>query len=153
MFEIGRVCLKTAGREAGKYCVIVKKMDENFVMVTGPKSLTRVKRRRCNINHLEPLTERIEIKSDASDGEVLKAYKEDSVFARLGLEKPKKAKKVEPKRPKEEKAEKKEKEVKVKKEKKVKPKKEEKKKVKKPGKKKVKKKKVKKPEKRAKKKK
>lgn len=148
MFEVGRVCLKTAGREAGKYCVIVKKMDESFVMVTGPKSLTRVKRRRCNINHLEPLTERIKIKSDASDGEVLKAYKEDSVFARLGLEKPKKAKKAEPEKPKE----KKEKEVKVKKEKKVKHKKEEK-KVKKPEKKKVKEKKAKKPEKRAKKKK
>ncbi|MCK4497516.1 MAG: 50S ribosomal protein L14e [Candidatus Aenigmarchaeota archaeon] len=148
MFEVGRVCLKTAGREAGKYCVIVKKMDESFVMVTGPKSLTRVKRRRCNINHLEPLTERIKIKSDASDGEVLKAYKEDSVFARLGLEKPKKAKKAEPEKPKEKKV----KEVKVKKEKKVKHKKEEK-KVKKPEKKKVKEKKAKKPEKRAKKKK
>lgn len=143
MFEVGRVCLKTAGREAGKYCVIVKKMDENFVMVTGPKSLTRVKRRRCNINHLEPLTERIKIKSDASDGEVLKAYKEDSVFARLGLEKPKKAKKAEPEKPKEKKVEGK---------KKVKHKKEEK-KVKKPEKKKVKEKKAKKPEKRAKKKK
>jgi large subunit ribosomal protein L14e len=134
MFEVGRVCLKTAGREAGKYCVVVKKMDENFVMVTGPKSLTHVKRRRCNINHLEPLTEKIKIKSDASDVEVLKAYKQDSVSDRLGLEKPKKMKKVEPERPKEGKAEKKKK-VKVKKEKKVKPKKEEKKKVKKPEKK------------------
>ncbi len=143
MFDVGRVCLKTAGREAGKYCVIVKKMDENFVMVTGPKSLTRVKRRRCNINHLEPLTEKIKIKSDASDAEVLKAYKVDSVSERLGFEKPKKAKKVEPEKPKEKKVEKK-----VKKEKKEKPK-----KVKKPEKKKTKEKKVKKPEKKAKKKK
>jgi large subunit ribosomal protein L14e len=92
MFEVGRVCLKTAGREAGKYCVIVKKVDENFVMVTGPKSLTKVKRRRCNINHLEPITESISIKSDASDTEVLKAYQEASIFSRLGLEKPGKAK-------------------------------------------------------------
>ncbi|UCD07045.1 MAG: 50S ribosomal protein L14e [Candidatus Aenigmatarchaeota archaeon] len=150
MFEVGRICLKTAGREAGKYCVIVKKMDENFVMVTGPKSLTRVKRRRCNINHLEPLTEKIKIKSDASDAEVLKAYKVDSVSERLGFEKPKKAKKVEPEKPKEKKVEKK-----VKKEKKEKPKKVEKKpkKVKKTEKKKAKEKKTKKPEKRAKKKK
>ncbi len=156
MFEVGRVCLKTAGREAGKYCVIVKKMDENFVMVTGPKSLTRVKRRRCNINHLEPLTEKIKIKSDASDAEVLKAYKVDSVSERLGFEKPKKAKKVEPEKPKEKKVEKKEKvEKKVKKEKKEKPKKVEKKpkKVKKTEKKKVKEKKTKKPEKKVKKKK
>lgn len=92
MFEIGRVCMKTAGREAGKYCVIVKKVDESFVMVTGPRSLTSVKRRRCNINHLEPITEKINIKSDASDTEVLKAYQDASVLVKLGLEKPKKAK-------------------------------------------------------------
>lgn len=92
MFEVGRVCMKTAGREAGKYCVVVKKEDENFVMVTGPKSITMVKRRRCNINHLEPLTEKINIKSDASDADVLKAYQDASVFVKLGLEKPKKVK-------------------------------------------------------------
>lgn len=92
MFEIGRVCMKTAGREAGKYCVVVKKEDENFVMVTGPRSITSVKRRRCNINHLEPLTEKINIKSDASDADVLKAYQDASVFVKLGLEKPKKTK-------------------------------------------------------------
>jgi large subunit ribosomal protein L14e len=105
MFEVGRVCLKTAGREAGKYCVIIKKMDENFVIVTGPKSLTRVKRRRCNINHLEPMTEKIDIKNDASDTDVLKAYQEASIFVKLGIEKPKKTKE----RPEAERAEKKEK--------------------------------------------
>jgi len=143
MFEVGRVCLKTAGREAGKYCVIIKKVDENFVMVTGPKSLTKVKRRRCNINHLEPITEKIKIKSDASDAEVLKAYQEASIFARFGLEKSKKAKKAEPEKPKE------------KREKKEKAKKEERKKVKRPERKpekKVKEKKAKKPEKKPKKK-
>ena len=87
MYEIGRVCMKTAGREAGKYCVIVKKEDENFVMVTGPKSVTKVNRRRCNINHLEPLMEKVNIKSDASDADVLKAYQEASVFSKLGIEK------------------------------------------------------------------
>jgi large subunit ribosomal protein L14e len=92
MFEIGRLCLKTAGREAGNYCVIIKKMDEGFVMVTGPKSLTRVKRRKCNINHLEPIEEMVNIKSDASDVEVLKAYQQASILARLGLEKGKKPK-------------------------------------------------------------
>lgn len=95
MFEVGRVCLKLAGREAGNYCVIVKKMDEKFVMVTGPKSLTKVKRRRCNINHLEPIEEKVRIKSEASDSEVLKAYQEASLLSRLGFEKPKKGKKAE----------------------------------------------------------
>jgi large subunit ribosomal protein L14e len=91
VFDVGRVCLKTAGREAGKYCIIVKKVDDNFVMVTGPKSLTSVKRRRCNINHLEPITEKLNIKSDASDSDILKAYQEASLLSRLGIEKPRKA--------------------------------------------------------------
>ena len=104
MFEIGRVCMKTAGRESGKYCVVIKNMDEGFVMVTGPKSLTSVKRRRCNINHLEPIEETVKIKSDASDDDVLKAYRQASIMARLGLEKdkkpkePKAEKKAEPER-------------------------------------------------------
>jgi len=68
--EVGRVCIKTAGREAGKLCVVVKGVDSTFVMITGPKSLTTVKRRKCNIAHLEPLDTKISIKSDAADSEV-----------------------------------------------------------------------------------
>jgi large subunit ribosomal protein L14e len=85
MLEVGRVCLKTAGREAGKYCVVIKKMDEGFVMITGPKEFTSVKRRRCNINHLEPLVEELKIKSDASDSEVIKAYQSANLTKKLGL--------------------------------------------------------------------
>ena len=83
MLEVGRMCVKTAGREAGRYCVIVKKVDANFVMVTGPKSVTKVRRRKCNIDHLEPLMENISIKADASDEEVAKVYKSDGILAKL----------------------------------------------------------------------
>jgi large subunit ribosomal protein L14e len=86
MLDVGRVCLKTAGREAGRYCVVVKKMDESFVMITGPKELTSVKRRRCNISHLEPIMEAIKIKSDAPDSEVIKAYQSANLTKKLGLE-------------------------------------------------------------------
>ena len=58
--EVGRVCVKTAGREAGEKCVIVELIDENFVEVLG----TSVKNRRCNINHLEPLENTIEVSND-----------------------------------------------------------------------------------------
>jgi large subunit ribosomal protein L14e len=92
MLEVGRVCLKIAGREAGRYCVVLKKMDENFVLVTGPRELTSVKRRRCNINHLEPLMESIDIKSEAPDSEVLKAYQKANLVTKLGMESGKKAK-------------------------------------------------------------
>ncbi len=58
VFEPGRVCVKLAGREAGKYCVVLEIVDENFVVVQGPK----VRKRRCNIAHLHALPEKIELK-------------------------------------------------------------------------------------------
>ncbi|HIE14015.1 TPA: 50S ribosomal protein L14e [Candidatus Bathyarchaeota archaeon] len=74
--EVGRICVKTAGREAGKCCVIVDIIDKNFVLVTGPKEITGVKRRRANINHLRPTEKRINIKRRATDEEVMMALKE-----------------------------------------------------------------------------
>ncbi len=71
--EVGRICVKLLGREAGRKCIIVDIIDDNFVLITGPKSLTGVKRRRANINHIEPLDKKIDIPKGASDEEVLKA--------------------------------------------------------------------------------
>jgi len=68
--EIGRLCIKKAGRESGRKCVIVDVMDKSFVLVTGPKKVSGVKRRRVNINHVAPLEETIQIKRGASDEEV-----------------------------------------------------------------------------------
>ena len=87
MFEIGRLCVKTSGREAGRYCVIVKKVDENFMMVTGPKALTKVRRRKCNVAHLEPILEKLSIKDDASDIEVLDAFEKAKLFEKLKVKK------------------------------------------------------------------
>jgi len=71
--EVGRICVKTRGREAGKRCIIVDLIDKNFVLITGPKSVTGVKRRRANISHLSPTEEKINIRRGASDEEVLQA--------------------------------------------------------------------------------
>ena len=68
--EVGRVCVKMAGRESGRKCVIVDVMDKSFVLVTGPKKVTGVKRRRVNINHVAPLEDVIQVKRGASDEEV-----------------------------------------------------------------------------------
>ena len=68
--EVGRVCVKVAGRESGRKCVIVDVMDKSFVLVTGPKKVTGVKRRRVNINHVAPLEDTIQVKRGASDEEV-----------------------------------------------------------------------------------
>jgi large subunit ribosomal protein L14e len=68
--EVGRICVKVAGRETGRKCVIVDVMDKSFVLVTGPKKVTGVKRRRANINHVAPLQDKIKVKRGASDEEV-----------------------------------------------------------------------------------
>ncbi len=70
--EIGRICVKTAGREAGKKCVIVDIIDKNFVLITGPKLVNKVKRRRANIKQLEPTNEKLDIQKGADDKEVEK---------------------------------------------------------------------------------
>ena len=67
--DIGRVCLKVQGREKGNKCVVIDVIDRNFVVVTGPK----VKRRRVNMNHIQPLAETVNIQRNASDEEVIGA--------------------------------------------------------------------------------
>ncbi|MBP1448573.1 MAG: 50S ribosomal protein L14e [Thermoproteus sp.] len=73
VLEVGRVVVKVLGREAGRKAVIVDILDENYVLVTGPRSLSGVKRRRANVNHIEPTDKKVEIKRGASDEEVIKA--------------------------------------------------------------------------------
>jgi len=118
--EVGRVVMKTAGREAGKYAVVLKKMDNAFVLISGPKMLTDVKRRRCNINQLQSLPHILEIKEDAADEDIIAAMEKAGLITQLGLKRPSaadmKAEKAKPA-----------KEEKPKKEKKEKPKKEDKK--------------------------
>lgn len=72
--------MKTLGREAGRKCVIVDIIDKNFVLITGPKEFSKVRRRRANIRHLEPTEMRIEIKRGASDDEVLDALKKANLL-------------------------------------------------------------------------
>jgi large subunit ribosomal protein L14e len=73
--EVGRICVKVSGREAGRKCVIVDLMDKNFVLITGPKELTGIKRRRANVDHIEPLQDSVKIKRGASDKEVAETLK------------------------------------------------------------------------------
>jgi len=70
--EVGRICVKLSGREAGRKCVIVDVVDKNFVLVTGPKKFSGGKRRRTNVKHLEPTGESLEVKKGASDEDVAK---------------------------------------------------------------------------------
>ncbi|MCS6784779.1 MAG: 50S ribosomal protein L14e [Candidatus Caldarchaeum sp.] len=78
---VGRVVIKTRGRDAGCKGVVVAVYADGHVLVTGPKSLTGLRRKRVNVRHILPTPQKLEIKKDASDDEVLKTIKE------AGLEK------------------------------------------------------------------
>lgn len=75
VIEVGSVCVKEKGREKGKKCVVIDIIDKNYVLVTGPKKATGVKRRRVSINHLSPTGEKVKVKKGASDREVQKVLK------------------------------------------------------------------------------
>lgn len=68
--EVGRLCVKIAGRDAGKECIIVDVTDKNFVVIDG-----NTRRRKCNIDHLELLPHKADIKKSASHEDVLTALK------------------------------------------------------------------------------
>ena len=70
MVDIGRVCVKIAGRDAGKKCVVVDVLGKEMVMIDG-----ETRRRKCNIAHIEPLDKKVDIKKGASHEEVLAALK------------------------------------------------------------------------------
>jgi len=94
MLSIGRLCVKTCGRDAGKKCVIVDVLDNNFVMIDGA-----TRRRKCNILHLEPLDKELKLSKGASHADVAAAFKAEGleVFESKPKEskpRPKKMKKV-----------------------------------------------------------
>jgi len=83
MIEVGRLCLKIAGRDSGKRCLVVEIIDDKTAMIDG-----QTRRKKCNIKHLEPTKTKITLKKGASHSEVAKE------FSKLGIEiKEKKSKK------------------------------------------------------------
>lgn len=75
MITVGRLCIKTAGRDAGKKCVVIDQLDKSFVLIDG-----ETRRRKCNISHLEPLPQTVDILPGASHDVV------STVFKSLGIE-------------------------------------------------------------------
>jgi len=58
LIEEGRVCIKKLGRDAGSKAVITKVMDNGFVQIM---SSVRPKSRKCNVKHLEFLSEKVSL--------------------------------------------------------------------------------------------
>ncbi|MFO7872700.1 MAG: 50S ribosomal protein L14e [Candidatus Undinarchaeales archaeon] len=88
--DIGQVCIKNAGRESGNLCMVVDEIDESFVKIDGP----RVKRRRCNVAHLDKQPKKLNLKKGASEKNVLDALsKAGLVGGKTGRKRTKKGKK------------------------------------------------------------
>ena len=93
LFTVGHVCVKLAGRDAGKFCVIVESIDNNYVVIDG-----QTRRRKCNVLHLDPTKKTVDIKSKASSEDVKKALEAENILiggkgsARKSAERPKKSK-------------------------------------------------------------
>lgn len=68
MIQIGRICVKLAGRDAGKKCIIIDVLDDKTVLIDG-----ETRRRKCNILHLGLMDETAEVRKNASHEEVCKA--------------------------------------------------------------------------------
>jgi large subunit ribosomal protein L14e len=104
MIEVGSLCMKIAGREAGKMCVVVDVLDNKFVLVDG-----QVRRKKCNINHIESVNKKVEIEKGASHEDVVSALKKEGIEVVERKPKAKAPKAVKVEEPKKEKAKKEEK--------------------------------------------
>lgn len=68
MLTVGSICMKIAGRDAGKLGVVLEVLDNTYVLLDG-----EVRRRKCNILHLEPLGKTVDVKKNATHADVMKA--------------------------------------------------------------------------------
>ena len=70
MYRIGRLCVKIAGRDAGKKCIIIDALDKNYVLIDG-----ETRRRKCNVKHLEPTSQVLKVTKKAPRTEIIRVFK------------------------------------------------------------------------------
>ncbi|HVA83114.1 MAG TPA: hypothetical protein VNF06_03050 [Candidatus Aquilonibacter sp.] len=74
LMEVGRVCIKKFGRDAGSKAVITKLVDKGNVHIV---TSIRPHDRKCNVTHLEFLNEKVDPKN------------EEQLYRALEIERPK----------------------------------------------------------------
>jgi large subunit ribosomal protein L14e len=84
MFEIGRLCVKIAGRDAGMKCVIIDVVNKNIVLIDG-----QTRRRKCNVKHLEPLKTVLKVSKNAPRAEIIRVFKTLKIVIKETKPKPK----------------------------------------------------------------
>jgi large subunit ribosomal protein L14e len=106
--EVGQLCVKIAGRDAGRTAVVVEVVDESHVLLDGG-----VRRKKCNTKHVQVLNQNIDISQGADHAAVAKEFKKLALAVwetkpkKVSGEKPKKVRKQKEKVEKTEKSEKK----------------------------------------------
>jgi len=76
MIEIGRVVIKTAGRDARGVGVIIDILDENYVLVDGA-----LRRKKVNIKHIELLPKKLDIEKNAPKEKILELLKKEKLIS------------------------------------------------------------------------
>ncbi|RZD32362.1 MAG: 50S ribosomal protein L14e [uncultured DHVE6 group euryarchaeote] len=93
--EIGKVCMKIAGRDAGRPAIIIEVHKDGYVTIDGYS-----RRKKVNPQHLQFIGTKVDIKKGATHETVLKALEklgfsqpEKSTFEKKARKKSKKSKK------------------------------------------------------------
>lgn len=76
IFDVGRVCKKTRGIDAGKICVVTAKPEKGFTTVIGPN----IPKTKVNIKHLEPTPKTVKIDKNTSQPEVTELLKKEGLI-------------------------------------------------------------------------
>jgi len=76
LIDVGRVCRKTQGRDAGGFCVVVDKPQEGRVLVDGRD----VRRKKVSLSHVEPTGIVVGVKKGADTVAVVSALKEGKLI-------------------------------------------------------------------------
>lgn len=78
MLNIGRLCIKTAGRDAMQHCVVVEELDKNHVLIDG-----NTRRKKVNKTHLEPLNKTLDIKKGADSKTIATALEKAGIELKI----------------------------------------------------------------------
>jgi large subunit ribosomal protein L14e len=73
ILDVGRVCMKVKGKNAGNYCVIVEKPEKNMVTIEGRD----IEKTKVNILHIEPMPTILKIGKSAKRDEIIKALEKE----------------------------------------------------------------------------
>lgn len=86
VLEVGRLVVKTAGRDAANHAVVVEVLDDKFVTIDG-----NVRRKKVNVAHIEPLNKTLDVKKGASTKDVLAAFEKEGIKVTKKVEEKKKS--------------------------------------------------------------